>query len=68
MYDFLTFITYIKLKQEKTSMKLVATDLLGLVLTYLRACGYRKAAEYLKSKANFDDDAVFFQFRMTSLG
>lgn len=37
-------------------MKLVAGDVLGLVLSYLRNCGYEKIAKYLKKHANYEED------------
>eukprot|EP01022_Parablepharisma_sp_SALTPOND_P026926 TRINITY_DN65237_c0_g1_i1.p7 TRINITY_DN65237_c0_g1~~TRINITY_DN65237_c0_g1_i1.p7 ORF type:complete len:194 (+),score=29.09 TRINITY_DN65237_c0_g1_i1:1070-1651(+) len=42
-------------------MKLVAKDMLGMVLTYLEACGFHKAAEHIKKKSDFTLDEVAVQ-------
>jgi hypothetical protein len=39
-------------------MKLVATDVLGLVIAHLKACGYDKVAKYLKKQTQFDSEEV----------
>ncbi len=41
-------------------MKIVATDVLGMVVSYLRTCGFDKAADYIQKKAKTEDVADVF--------
>jgi hypothetical protein len=44
-------------------MKLVASDVLGMVLSHLQACGYDKVVKYLKKHMQYDDSEVFVVFK-----
>jgi len=45
-------------------MKILPSDVLGLVLSYLQESGYTKAVEYIKKKAKYEDEEnVYFQVK-----